>query len=371
MRIGILTYHRSHNFGALFQAIATRTLLAAKGHDVFYIDYWPDYHQAMYALFNWKAFNRGGIRYKYGYLKIFLKSIRYKLPLNIKYKRFIKKNIFPYCESMGKEYDLIIYGSDQIWRKQPWMNTFNPVYFGKHKGHSRVHASYAASMGILCNADEDKMLLKELISQLNFISVREEGLLAIVQNLGFKNVKLSLDPALLLDSSKWDEVFPAKKELFIPNSPYLLYVNYIPESFKEERIREFAECRGLKFVKINGSVIGKDTPDALVTVSPLELFNYIRNASFVFTSSFHALVFSILYKKELFASFARNSSRAKSLLESLGIGEYLLPALSSIPTLSYNIDYSNVHSKLINLRAQSIGYLEEVLNYTENIINKD
>lgn len=38
MKIGILTYHRSHNYGALFQAIALRHKLEALGHEVYFID---------------------------------------------------------------------------------------------------------------------------------------------------------------------------------------------------------------------------------------------------------------------------------------------------------------------------------------------
>lgn len=40
MRIGILTYHRSHNCGALLQAYALREFLKLKGYnDVTYVDY--------------------------------------------------------------------------------------------------------------------------------------------------------------------------------------------------------------------------------------------------------------------------------------------------------------------------------------------
>ena len=369
MKIGILTYHRSHNFGALFQAIATRVLLSSKGHDVTYINYWPDYHHAMYAIFSWKAFNRGGFRYKLGYLKLLLRSLNYKLPLYFHYKSFIKKEIEPYCRPMGTEYDIIIYGSDQIWRKQPWMNTFNPVYFGVHKSKAIVHASYAASMGIINNSAEDNIMLKRLLSHLNYISVREESLLNMIHELGFKDVILSLDPALLLDSCQWNQVFPQKRNPTRISNSYVLYVNYISNSFDEDSIRVFAEKKGLKFIKINGSIMGKDSPDAIVNTSPLELFDYIRNASFVFTSSFHALVFAILYNREFYASFSNNALRAQSLLESLGISERLLPALSNIPNDYKPIDYKIVNRTLADLRSHSIRYLDMVIANCESKIN--
>ena len=50
MKIGILTYHRAHNYGAMLQAYALRTYLQAQGHEVEFIDYWPTGHAKEY---NW------------------------------------------------------------------------------------------------------------------------------------------------------------------------------------------------------------------------------------------------------------------------------------------------------------------------------
>ena len=50
MKIGILTYHRAHNYGAMLQAYALLSYLRNNGHDVEIIDYWPDMHRVQYAL---------------------------------------------------------------------------------------------------------------------------------------------------------------------------------------------------------------------------------------------------------------------------------------------------------------------------------
>lgn len=124
----------------------------------------------------------------------------------------------------------------------------------------------------------------------------------------------------------------------------------------------------MRFVKINGSVMAKDTPDAITSASPLELFNYIRNASVIFTSSFHALVFAIIYRKDFYASFANNASRAESLLNHLGIRNRLLPAGSSIPVIGGDIDYISVHKRLSLLRNESTNYLEKVIEETNILL---
>ena len=50
MTIGILTYHRAHNYGAMLQAYALKTYLQENGHQVDFIDYWPDSHKKQYTL---------------------------------------------------------------------------------------------------------------------------------------------------------------------------------------------------------------------------------------------------------------------------------------------------------------------------------
>ena len=47
MKIGILTYHRAENYGALLQAYALKEYLYTKGYDVAFVDYWPQYHIAV------------------------------------------------------------------------------------------------------------------------------------------------------------------------------------------------------------------------------------------------------------------------------------------------------------------------------------
>ena len=51
MRIGILTFHRAHNFGAFLQAFALKTFLVERGHEVEFVDYWPKAHAVGYKIF--------------------------------------------------------------------------------------------------------------------------------------------------------------------------------------------------------------------------------------------------------------------------------------------------------------------------------
>ena len=80
MKIGILTYHRSHNYGALLQAIALRKVLADMGHQVTYIVYWPNYQQHRDLLFSWKWMikTQKGIFGKIRYIKNCVINYKYR-----------------------------------------------------------------------------------------------------------------------------------------------------------------------------------------------------------------------------------------------------------------------------------------------------
>lgn len=87
-------------------------------------------------------------------------AIKYGLKILLSYKKrkkritsfmqFIEEFIQPYCidYSTNDKFDIIIYGSDQIWRKQPELsNHFDPVYFADNILKANKHIAYAASMG--------------------------------------------------------------------------------------------------------------------------------------------------------------------------------------------------------------------------------
>ena len=50
MKIGILTFHRAFNYGALLQCFALSKYLRMKGCNVEIIDYFPTYFRKSYSL---------------------------------------------------------------------------------------------------------------------------------------------------------------------------------------------------------------------------------------------------------------------------------------------------------------------------------
>jgi len=58
MKIGILTYHRAINYGAVFQTYGLKFYLESIGHKVEVIDYWPKYHIDEYKLFSFNQLKK-------------------------------------------------------------------------------------------------------------------------------------------------------------------------------------------------------------------------------------------------------------------------------------------------------------------------
>ena len=243
MKIGILTYHRSYNYGALLQAIALREILVSEGHQVFFVDYWPAYHRHRYALFSFSwMMSRKRLRGKLGYIKDCISNFSYRKIRNNIFVKFISEYIEPFTLSCDDTYDVIIHGSDQVWRKQPELNKYNPIYFGKSQIQAYKKISYAASMGILPDQESDFQTLKNYISTLTSISVRESNLLNLIEQLGFTNVTQDLDPTLLTTSDFWVQKFKLRKS----NEKYALYYQLQDTFSNSDLIRYTGEKRTKK-----------------------------------------------------------------------------------------------------------------------------
>ena len=358
MKIGILTYHRSNNYGALLQGIALREVLVRMGHQVTFIDYWPAYHRHMYALFSFqRMMSRNSLKEMLGY---FLRCVIFykKRKARIKsFDTFISEQVEPYTSSMDEQYDVIVHGSDQIWRKQQEINSYNPVYFGKHEIKAKLKISYAASMGNLPKNETDRNAVKELLSDLDAISIRESSLKNFVEELGYTNVKHDLDPTLLLQEDFWVNRFNLKRS----KERYALYY-MIGNSFDVAELKRYSEYKKLKLWIIKSRAEGKDSESNIITAGPIQFLQLIYGAEMVFTSSFHGLAFSLIFNKPFFASFIHNSGRAESLLSTAGLNDRLLLPKSSIPNDVNKIDFSQVNEALRVMAASSIENLNNNLS---------
>ncbi len=354
MKIGIVTYHRSHNYGALLQAVALRIVLESMGREVYYVDYWPGYHRRMYALINYKMLFNRRIGRAYDYLKLTLWTWRCKMQRRKVFIEFIRKHIEPHCKPIDEHFDIIIYGSDQIWRKQPEGVGYNPMYFGMNELKCNRHITYAASMGESPSDRKDADTIKALVAHLDRISVRETSLCDFLKPLGVEDISVCLDPTLLVTRTQWEQIFKPRKN---GSGKYVLFYELQRGAFNLSEIKKFADIHNCELKVLHGYAIHKETENDTCTVSPEGFIDIIRNAEFVFTSSFHGLAFAIIFQKVFFTAFVWNIERAKSMLQQLDLENHLLAPCANIPINVTPIDYQTVENKMDVMRKNSLRYL--------------
>lgn len=357
MKIGIVTYHKSHNYGALLQAVATRVFLERRGHEVFYLDYWPSYHKQYYAFFSLLEMKRRGLKCGMKYLNETIKYRKTKQKRIEAFEKFISLYIQPYCINIHEKCDVIVYGSDQIWRKQSALHTYNSVYWGIGDFNSNLNISYAASMGILPIKDKEKEILSQYFKNLDYISVREEDLRQFVQSLGF-DCEINIDPTLLIKKEDWNTILGLSDDY--REDKYALFYDLQRESFDIDEINRFVSQNGLVLKTICGNANKNETNNIITTAGPLGFIKLVKDAEFVFTSSFHGLVFSIIYNKPFYAAFRNNAGRAKSLLQQIGLNDRLLTPLSKIPNKQEYINFKEINLVLDEFRQNSVQYFEKV-----------
>ena len=359
MKIGIITYHRSHNYGAMLQATALSKVLLDLEHDVRIIDYWPIHQSKIYLLFDFEEFKKCSFKEKLYYVWLFLRSFIPKIIRRTRFNSFYRDHIRPLCEKNNSTYDVIVYGSDQIWRKQSNNYGYNPTYFGLNDYRKKLNISYAASAGKLPDNIQDEKTFLKLVENIDIISVREYDLKLYLENHGFNDVIQTIDPTLLLTQKEWNKISLHQKRLI--KEPYLLLYDLQCNCFSMDEIIKNANSWGLRIVQLVGTANDFSQKNYRTTDGPYEFLNLVKNADFVLTSSYHGLVFSIIYNRPFYVSLKNNVSRVESILRDLSLSDRLITVNGLIP-ISNNINWDSVNKQLNTMRLNSLSYLTNSIN---------
>lgn len=316
MKIGIITFHRPKNYGAELQAYAMQTFLQEHGHDAYLVDYWPKYREETEKLLSLKL----------------LKGVSWKRKLQLIFqaplirRRFIKRwrstarFVKTYLHlSNDKEFDVVIYGSDQIWRKMnnPMFKGYDPVYFGNDYVSAKKKVSYAASMGRVAfanNTDEKQFL--ELLRNFDAISVRETDLKNYLDDKIEKDIPIVCDPVFLLNEKSWKKFVDTS---VIPESPYIFYYNHQELSLTTDFADYLSKHTGMPVIEMRGQITPFHYSKRYrLTADAREFVSLLSGASIVVTSSFHGVALSVCLGKQFYyASHSSRANRIESLLNTL------------------------------------------------------
>lgn len=357
-KVGILTFHKAANYGAVLQAYALQQFIKKRGNNCEIIDYNNSELNLNYCLNPFKAKN----------IKKFVKKILYfyeNKRRNSIFKQFTSDYLKISNENydtysifkVNNLYDAFITGSDQVWNYKITANDKN--YFLSFCNDNSKKNSYAASFGNINIIDKD---IKETLNSMNNISVREDDALNKIIDLGISSKKVSqnIDPVFLLEKSKWKKIMTniehKKKYIFIYE------VTYTDKML--ELAKKISSTKNLEIYYLSASNKKVKGVKNLKFITPNEFLDYIYNAEYIITSSFHGMAFSIIFNKNFFYDIPSNANNYSSRLESLA---NLLHLTDRKIIDGYNmdytkgIDYKKVNDTICEEIKKSKTYLDMIL----------
>lgn len=322
-RTATITFHAAHNYGSMLQAYALQQTLINLGVDNEIINFRTERQKNFYP--NPYELKNVGLFRKMKFFTLGILLPRYKDSLSKKYRLFedflqeklILTKEFSSSEHLKKnlpKYDDYITGSDQCWNIH--CGDFDWAYYLDFTD-SINKISYASSFGSK-TPEKDISQIEEHLSKFKFISAREKASADYIKSITEISAEILPDPTLLIPQSHWAQL--AGEQPLIQDEFIFVYTPFARIGTMEVAIR-LSKLTGLPIV-ISNEPASRDVTKLLsrknirfkMDVGPIEFLNLIKNAKYVVSGSFHAVVFSLIFHTPFVAIDGLNDNRMKELL---------------------------------------------------------
>ena len=380
MKVGILTMNYRRNYGGILQCVALQHALEEMGHTVEVIRFQSlekgSFRRKIKLLFAGLPVSVLG-KYLYDIGKDFIAlSLGKQKPLSAqllsKCKRFVDTNI-KYTELCNEEtignliarhqMDAVVIGSDKIWgelaRNQlVYMGDFRPPFKGRI-------ISYAACSSFPFIPSYNKEKIHRLLHNFSAISVRDTYTRNLFKCYPDIDMQIVLDPTFLYDFAPYLTNKTGESYVFT----YILgrEIEGGHKMMIEQIRKRFGNIRIKAFVLSDESMdIVPYVDEVIDDADPAEWLNAIHNASFVYTDSFHGIVFSLKFGKP-FVGYYTEASRATRLIDlrdRLHLDRMIVSSVQDAlqkESFANPIDYKSVNETLDDVRRQSLSFLNKAL----------
>ena len=257
----------------------------------------------------------------------------------------------------------VIVGSDQVWN--PAMTSY-PLFLDFVKSQKKI--AYAASISRDSLTKREQHILKPLIDDFDYVSLREERGKELLDSFCSTDCTVVLDPTMLVESSIWHRL--TQKRVI---SEKYVFCYFLGDDIKiREEARSFATYKGLELVTIpllkKENLVVDESYDyvSFIEASPVDFLNLVRYAEYVVTDSFHAVVFSLIFNRPFFVTGREMFGHAANSRLSTLLGYFDLTARMSfsdklVDIIDDPIDYTYIEKKLSLLRQNSEDFLLSAL----------
>lgn len=353
MKVGILTFHRAKNYGAMLQCYALVSYLRSMKYDVSVLDYRPSYLAGAKDVgFMWSI--RKILRFV-AYWILSKGEAKYVDSFGVFTKKYIPVQSMDGVETL----EALICGSDQIWSTKI-CGKLDPVFFGKlESGLPMRKISYAASNGNVLLNKKQICEFRKLLEGMDAVSVREKTLQDFLKCIGISS-QLVLDPVLLAGDKLFEPILcpirQKKPYVLIYELTHLEATYLLAQKIAKSLDADILVMAGGMKAYFKKGIINKQG------LTPAQFVSYFKQAACVITTSFHGTAFSIVYERPFYSMYmnSEKDDRILSLLEELNLLERSVRHLNDISYSSINYDL--VRPRLENLRKRSSEFLQNALS---------
>lgn len=369
-KVGIITFHASHNYGSMLQAYALQQTVLGMGFDCEIINFRPKIQTEHFK----PPFMRGTIQ---GKVKRFIQFLPFNYSLFGKFELFedfqttyykLSDKEYPSLSELSEAilpYDVIISGSDQIWNT--YCFDFDWAYFLPFAKSAR-RVAYAPSLGptpfhsIRAGMEQE---IKHLLEAYDAISVRDSLAQKELKKLTGFEYPVMIDPTLLLPIHDWSNM--AGDCPIIKGKYVFLYTPWYEKPVFDAAMA-ISKDLGTPVVvsqlydswKRNSWIVDKSYKSHIST-GPKEFLNLCKFATCIVGASFHVVVFSILFRTPFYAVDGMKDSRVAELLTMTGLESRNWDTLRSPVAVSLNVNFGEAMRSIELARNNSIGWLHNKL----------
>ena len=358
-KIGLLTIHNTANYGSTLQAFALYRALTEIGLQVELIDYENEVIEAREIPITrrpctsprmWLQQRLWGKAFetRYDGMRAFLEEhVRFSAP-------YTRANIV----QSGEKFRGFVLGSDIVW--SPEITGGDRTYFFDFVPDQIPKIAFGPSIGKKWDKPT-KRAVAPLIERFSRLSVREQEAVEWLRELTDQEVELVCDPTVLFGAGFWSG-FAAPIDA---KEPYVLVYMRDPEDQCIRDAKQYAKEHGLRVKYINfwTPVPGTESVKPCTIGAFLGL---IQNAQCVFTGSYHGMLFSLCFGRELYYYYNGHHARMRSIAQYLGLESR--NGLGS-PDAGEPIDYTQVFPLLEELRNHSWEILHNSCLVFQNVGN--
>ena len=355
--IGILTYHRALNYGAVWQGWALKKSCELLGYPTRVIDYSP----------------YGVWQYKYFFHKRPDKAFT-KITQLYWFERFIQKylNLSEYTDS--NEYmrtrfhcdDITIVGSDQIWNVKSVQEHIG-AYMLDFVPANKQRIAYACSMGGVFATSEYLDVFKSELPKFLAISLREPDFLEEMSAISGKMVVDVCDPSLLPDKSYYETM--EKKKWGLPKH-YIAVMDLSGDPFLKEVVKKAKSILHIPVVNIMGGYT-RWADKNIYSLQPEQWLYVIHHADLMITNSFHGTAFSIKYQTPFLSCpkkiehLKAGNLRLTNILTQCGLMSQCITNVNQVPE-ALMVDWDQATTKIEYYRQHSLEWLKNAINHASN-----